>query len=377
MKYPIHNKLAYSLLFATDLLLKPFFPPRPHPKQTPRSLLICNGAHLGDVILTTSLLSPLKNAYPDLKIGMAVGSWAKNIVSFHPLVDHVHFIDHWKLNRSPKQHKFKHYLHTRRQALKEMRALNYEAAIDCRFHYPNMASLLWQARIPLRGGFASAGFGPLLTHALDWDPHEDRSAVEAFFSLLSHFPNVNRFTDKLHPSLGNSASEKKEPYLVLHPGTGDLIKEWPLEKWQELARKLTSDGYVIYCTGQGERENKTIQAICSGLKNCINLCDQLPWEAFVPFIARASLLIGVDSAAGHVASAVGTPAILLFTGIHPPNLWRPTHPNIKVLTNKVPCSPCLKGCNAMSCVKEISIERVYEAIRSFDSNVGFKELYLP
>lgn len=357
MKYPIHNPFAYCLILAVDTLLKPFSSRRSDLTHTPRSLLICNGGHLGDVILTTSLLAPLKQAYPDLKIGMAVGSWAGHIVKPHPLIDHVHCIDHWKLNRSPVKHKIKHYLHTRRSALQQIRSLDYEAAIDCRFHFPNMAPLLWQAQIPMRIGFASAGFGPLLTHPYAWNPREDRSAVEAFFDLLKPFPAVNRFTS---PALTCAPSEKKDPFIVIHPCAGDPKKEWPLEKWCELAKKLVEDGHVLYCTGQGARERKITETICDDLKNCFNLCDQLTWEEFVSLIQRASLLIGVDSAAGHVASAVNTPGVLLFTGIHPPHLWRPQHPKIHVLTHPVPCSPCLKGCATRRCVQDISVENVYE-----------------
>lgn len=356
MKYPLHNPFGFALLYTTDILLKTFLPKRiSNVSKPPRSLLICNGGHLGDVILTTALLTPLKKAYPNLFIGMAVGSWAKEVVQSHPLVDAIHLIDHWKLNRS-KQNT---YLSTRRQALKEIRSARYESAIDCRFHFPNMAPLLWQAKIPLRSGFATAGLSPFLTHTHPWDPKEDRPAMHAFFALLEHFPDVKRFTKDLHPTLCLLPQEK-EDYIVCHPGSGDPRREWSLEKWRSLAMKLTDEGYSLYFTGRGERERTNIETICEGLKNCINLADQLGWEQFVLVIQKASLLVGMESAAGHIASAVGTPTVSLYTGMHPLKLWRPSQSD--VLSYPVSCSPCLRGCASMHCVKNISVEEVYNRI---------------
>lgn len=67
IEYPIQNKPAKHLLSLVDRFLSPFSKV-PKPIPPPKKLLLCNGTHLGDVILTTSLLPPLKSAYPDLQI---------------------------------------------------------------------------------------------------------------------------------------------------------------------------------------------------------------------------------------------------------------------------------------------------------------------
>ena len=321
------------MLGMVDRLLRPFSR-APKPIPPPKSLLLCNSRHLGDVILTTSLLPPLKAAYPNLKIGMAVGSWSQCIIENHPLVDHIHTVDHWKCNRSPLswQKKLRHYQRTRNQAQKEIQQVGYDIAIDCPFHFPNYASLLFRAKIPTRIGFNSAGFGPLLTHPDTWN-NRNQSAALSFFSLLENLPSLSQHRDIVCPSLPFQRSLSKQNYLVLHIGSGNPTKEWSKEKWRELAKQLIADDHRLYFTGRGERERKIIEWITKDLAQTENLCDRLDWEEFVSMRAGAERLIGVDSCAGHVAAAVDTPSLLLYTARHPPTLWKPYSEKATILTD--------------------------------------------
>ena len=69
---------------------------------SPKKILIIQLAHKGDVIMTTSILPIIKKAYPMATVGMLIGSWSKEVVQEHPLVDILHILDHPKLNRSDK-----------------------------------------------------------------------------------------------------------------------------------------------------------------------------------------------------------------------------------------------------------------------------------
>ncbi len=347
-KYPIYNPVAYACITCLDAILKLILPQKKTTPPAPCKLLICNRAHLGDVILTTSLLPAIKQAYPNIKIGMAVGSWSLPVIQNHPLVDQVHVIDQ-----------------TRRGALKEIIAFDYDTAIDCGFHYPNLALLLWQARIPIRIGFESAGLSPFLTHKFPWQARANASAVHAYFSLLADFPEIN--SASLRPTLPLSPKKEVDPYIVIHMGSRNAQKEWPLEKWIELTQRL--QGYHLYFTGKGKKEFAHIEAIRAHFPKVKNLCDTLSWPEFIGTIQNAKLLIGIDTSAGHVAAATQTPAVLLFTSIHPPNLWRPFYKEIHVITKSLPCHTCLKGCRSMSCIKEISVERVFEKVEKVFSSV--------
>lgn len=357
-KYPIYNSLAYRLISLADFVLKGILPKSSHVIIPPKKLLISNGAHLGDVILTTALLPALKVAYPDIKIGMLTGSWSQSVVRNHPLIKWTHCVDHWKIDRS----KTRQYLKTRKSTLKEIKSVGYDTAIDCCFHFPNFAPLLWQAKIPIRIGFESAGLSPFLTHTKPWRADENISAVHAYYSLLKLFPNIN--PNLLQPTLCLSPKKVRDPYLVVHIGSGDQRKQWPIENWIELSKKLHDDGYKLIFTGRGELEFTQIEMIRTQIPAIKNVCNTLNWNEFVETIQNAKLLIGVDTSAGHVASATHTPAVLLFTSIHPPNIWRPFHQDIHVITKQMPCSPCFIGCKSMKCINSIPVATVYERVKA-------------
>jgi ADP-heptose:LPS heptosyltransferase len=57
-------------------------------------------------------------------------------------------------------------------------------------------------------------------------------------------------------------------------------------------------------------------------------------------IAEAELFIGADSGPAHLAAAVGTPAIVLFSGTNRVEQWRPWGARVAVLRHEVACSPC-------------------------------------
>ena len=71
MRYPIHNKKAYLCLLIVDTFLASiFFWKKKKELTPPQKILICNSAHLGDIILSTALLPLLKNAFPNAILGM-------------------------------------------------------------------------------------------------------------------------------------------------------------------------------------------------------------------------------------------------------------------------------------------------------------------
>ncbi|MFC2049431.1 glycosyltransferase family 9 protein [Chlamydiota bacterium] len=365
MKYPIHNRLAYCAIFCIDWLLKigvrPFLKINSFP-TSPKSILLCNIAHLGDVILSTSLLPVLWEAFPHARIGMLVGSWSRPLVEGHPLIDRYHLIDHWKISRAKESliRKVLRYYRMRKAIRKEI--AHYDLAIDCGLHFPNMSPLLWHAGIPHRIGFATAGFGPLLTHAHSWNPLENRSAAEAYCALLDPLP-LNR--SLLRPTLATSTPHPK-PHMVIHMGSGNPQKNWPEAKWRSLVERLISDGERLLFTGLGPEEHATIERVRAHLPHTQNLCDKLSWEAFMATIQNAALLIATDTSAGHIAATTNTPAVLLYTGVHPGNLWKPYGTKQVTLTHPMPCSPCLKGCREMTCIQSLSVDTVYTTIRSLN-----------
>lgn len=93
---------------------------------------------------------------------------------------------------------------------------------------------------------------------------------------------------------------------VIHPFASSPRKRWPLEKFREAAQLLKLP--VSWCAGPGEDLPEAIRID--------NLYDLARW------LAQARVYIGNDSGISHLASAVGTPTIVLF-GPTDPTVWAP------------------------------------------------------
>ena len=317
-----------------DGLLRLFFRGKSGAVERPKSVLVSNLAHLGDVILMTALLQVIRQTWPEVRIGVLVGSWARMVVEDHPCVDRVHLVDHWKLNRGSLSRWKKLYIYwqTKRQAVKEMRG--YDLAIDGYTYFPNAIPLFWAAGIPTRIGYVSGGFGPLLTHRLEWR-EENLHATGYGLALLEAAGIRNEVAEPLLRPLLPSQPKKEEgnEYVVIHMGTGAPEKEWPLERWRELVQAL--EGRRLVFTGRGPREKEHIRQVMQGIKGAVNLCDMLAWKELLQMIQHAQLLIGVDSMAGHLAAVWEVPSILIYAGATHVCEWRPLNPQCQLLEGDI------------------------------------------
>ncbi len=352
--YLVKNPIAVKILSIIDAVLPDC--QKAEAISPPSSILISNIAHIGDAVITTSIIRMLQDACPQIKIGVLCGSWSADVFKHHGVV--VHTVDHWKLNRSEISfwEKYQKYRKSSNAALKQIREQKYDAAIDLYPYFPNSIPLLMQAKIPVRIGYESGGFGPLLTHRL---PTVDflKGAAENFAFLVRKFLPFSFDSFSPRPDLPTK-EVKKQDYLVLHMGTGYALKEWPEENWKELAIALDQRGEKIVFTGRGKREKERILRVMEGLAGAVDLCDQLDWEGLVMTMKGAKGLISVDSVSGHIASAFEIPSVILISGINAPLFWKP--PGSQTLMRAMPCAPCLvsKGCGAMSCIREISVGEV-------------------
>jgi heptosyltransferase III len=111
-------------------------------------------------------------------------------------------------------------------------------------------------------------------------------------------------------------------YAVIHPFSGSPRKNWPLERFRELAARLPMP--VRWCAGPDE----TLE----DARHFDNLYDLACW------LAGARLYIGNDSGITHLAAAVGTPVIAIF-GPTDPAIWAPRGERVIVMTESGVAAP--------------------------------------
>lgn len=344
--------------------------------QPPRAILLSNLGHLGDVIVSTAVMPLLRQAFPNVRIGWLVGSWAHSVLEGHVNIDRIHCVDHFLANRQdlPLSQKLARHIQSHRVAKSEIRAADYDTAIDFRWHFPNALPLLWQCRIPVRIGYGTGGFGRLATHCVDFD---DRllNVSQRLLNLAAVLPIGAAQADQLLPSIplptGMPASIEAlvaggRPIVILHIGAGASYKEWPIESWRRLAENCVSDGFNAVFTGHGDRECAMAKRIGEGRSGCLDLTGRLTWAEQVATVAAANVVVTGDTSASHVASAARTPCVVLMPGRFP-YLWRPMGDRVTSLTSDVPCSPCHRsyGCTGMECIRTISDSSVLDAVRGY------------
>lgn len=373
-RYLIRHPLKAAAISAIDATLALVVSHNDRAASPIKRILVANWAHLGDVIISLGVLSALRRRYPEAMIGMLVGSWGRPAVAGTGLADHLHVVDHWRLDRSgrTKAEKRARYRETRAAALEEIVAIGYDVAIDLFPFFPPTHPLFRRAGIPVRVGFDSGGLGPLLTRPVAWRD-DDRPMADRYRDLLDMIEPARPYAPvELRPQ-GDPAGLAPQPealvdahpYIVLHPGAGVSFKDWGVDRWDALIDQLsdTRPGFSLVLTGAGASEKALTQSLAQRHRNVIDMAGRVDWDGFVGIVARASLVVCPDTVTGHVAALFDTPVISLFTGTNKPGQWKPYSDQAHVIVQPVACAPCNRpGCTVMACIRDTGVDEVMAAV---------------
>lgn len=370
LPYNRRNPLALINLLLRDLyywLYAVFFRSKiALPKNLTRILLV-NPVHLGDIVISTALLRDLKQRFPECEVDFLVGQWGAPIMMGHPGIRRSYFINHWQANRGNEtnRNKRKKYQQQVQQVASELSSNRYDAIFFLNSYEPSLISLFRQVQCPLIG-FISAGGGPLLSYVGDSQAiHEVQIQASLFVPWLGRVRSANQYRPWLKPPLAIEVLMDQmglmKPYVVIHPGSGNPAKEWPIENWMEVVEHLSELGWNIVITGHGEREKK--QADLLKWNRCTNLVGQLNFDQFAEVIARASFILCVDSVAGHIASAYDKDAVIIGNGLSKIERWQPLGKNSHLLVKQMPCSPChSRPCAERPCITSVTPQMLFDRL---------------
>jgi len=154
------------------------------------------------------------------------------------------------------------------------------------------------------------------------------------------------------------------PLVALHVGAGYPSKRWPLERYAGLAAELHHrHGATAVLVGGGEDLPAVQQAAELISAPLLVAAGRLGLRATAALFARCSLFVGNDSGPAHLAAAVGTPTLTLFSGENESELWQPRGPRCETVQKRPPCYPCgLHVCPRQhECMEAITVEEVLTA----------------
>jgi ADP-heptose:LPS heptosyltransferase len=111
--------------------------------------------------------------------------------------------------------------------------------------------------------------------------------------------------------------------VLVHPGAASAARRWPEERWAAVARAQRQRGHRVVLTGgAGEVAAARRVARMAGLPDGAVLAGRTGLLTLAATVAAARMVLCGDTGVGHLATALGTPSVLLF-GPTPPAWWGP------------------------------------------------------
>ncbi|MGA2213983.1 MAG: glycosyltransferase family 9 protein, partial [Bryobacteraceae bacterium] len=109
-------------------------------------------------------------------------------------------------------------------------------------------------------------------------------------------------------------------FAMIHPFSGSERKNWPLDRFRELALRLALP--VRWCAGPEETLPRELMSDALRFENLYELAR---------WLRSARVYIGNDSGITHLAAAVGTPVVAIF-GPTDPAVWAPRGERVRVVS---------------------------------------------
>jgi ADP-heptose:LPS heptosyltransferase len=110
---------------------------------------------------------------------------------------------------------------------------------------------------------------------------------------------------------------------IVHPGAKSGLRRWPADRFAATAHALTALGHDVVVTGSPDEAPLAHRvAREAGLSPGAVLAGHTGLRDLAGLVGHARLLVSGDTGIAHLATAYGTPSVVLF-GPVPPRLWGP------------------------------------------------------
>lgn len=314
--------------------------------NAPDSLLVVRLGAMGDVIHTLAAVSSLRTAFPTIRIGWVIEDrWSELLCAAdsslsgprgpqRPVADFVHVVDTKRWRRSLLSRQTKRET---RQALLAVRDQHYGIAAD----FQGALKTAVFARMAKAGcifGFAHPREWPARMFYQHRVETSGKHVIEQYHSLaeavtgkpLTQSPPIFPRDERGETSIAKKISGFNENFAIINPGAGWGAKQWPAQRYGEVARALSLSG-LCPVVNFGPNEHKLAYQVhmASGGGAQPVSCSI---SELIALIRRARLFIGGDTGPLHLAAALNVPVVAIF-GPTDPARNGPSGANSVVLRN--------------------------------------------
>jgi ADP-heptose:LPS heptosyltransferase len=247
-----------------------------------------------------------------------------------------------------------------------------EAVVSTSFHQSPLplALVLRTAGVPRISATSVDYPGSLLDvrHRVDDDLPEPERALALARAAGFELPPGDDGRLEVRRPLPPAAHEPG--YVVLHPGASVPARAWPAQRCAEAVEALAAAGYRVLVTGgPGERQ---LTAFVAGTRG-VDLGGGTSLAEMAALLDGAAAVVVGNTGPAHLAAAVGTPVVSLFSPVVPAVRWAPYGvPTVLLGDQHAPCRdtrarecpvpghPCLTSVTAADVVA--AVEKVVPTV---------------
>jgi len=370
------------------------YPPSTH---TPKKILFIELSEMGSAIIAHSALTRVKTLFPDAVPYFLI--FKKNRESVD-LLNTIPFEN--VLTISDKS--FLEFTVSAAKMLLHIRSLKIDTVIDMELfsRFTTIFSFLTGAkrRVGYHNYTAEGLYrGNLISHRVFYNPHQHMAynfialvhaleADQADAPLLKKdvrpmLQSLPRFTPTTEEDRDMRALVKElfptfsadTELIIFNPDPGDAlpIRGWPMDRFEELARRIldTNPRAVIGVVGLGRSKSyaEALQRATTGNGRdgrCIDLTGRTKsLRELLAILTFSKMLVTNDSGPAHMAMLTDVKVVTIF-GPETPALYGPLGRNATNIFAHFSCSPCLSAanhrhtvCTDSRCLKAISVDAVY------------------
>lgn len=324
-----------------------------------KRIIISRTDSIGDVMLTLPICFWIKQQAPSAQVIFLGKGYTRSVVEAYKSVDQ--FVDWNDANN----------LDVSAQT-EWMKALSADVIIHV-FPNKDIASIAKKAKIPVRIG-TSHRFYNLLTctdrvsfSRRKSDLHESQLNFELLRPLgITELPTLGTIEEATKdfapkeealPAPFNSLNN----FVILHPKSQGSAREWPMEKYLELAEKLVASGRNVVFTGT-DGEGQQFRDDLPKNASVFDSTGKFSLNQLIALIGKSEGLIACSTGPLHIAGFSGIRAVGLFSPKRPihPGRWKALGTKVTILVDDN-CEICAKG-EECDCMTQISVTAAFDAL---------------
>jgi lipopolysaccharide heptosyltransferase II len=346
-------------------------------------ILAIRFSSLGDVLLQSSMLSWLKQQYPQSKITLLTASEFTSLLDGHPHVDQVIGMERfkglagiWQLRSFIKELNKKSPfdlildLHgtTRSFFIKLFMPFTKKISMDKR---RLERSLLVKAKLDLLSNTESIHSRNMVDFSNVLAPGYDQDDFESFLNETAKTSRPLSLTSSPQSFIADE-SPLEQPYIVLSPVASFAPKRWPINYFANLAELILEDKSlsqykVVVLAGPADDYCQQLNYLKDKYaERFYNLQGKTSLKESMKYLKHCDLCIGNDTGLNHIAESCGNPVVTIFGPTSESFGFRAHLPTSKNICAQVSCSPCSttgkKPCslNEQLCMLRITPQYVWQ-----------------